>query len=254
MLHSKQSAVIFIVNFLRVISELTASFYSVHILVHWKEQCWLKNDWYRFAQNQCTQKKRVHLSDVGVGWRKRSGMDSILHQMRSLYGLQRVGWQGWMRCQCCVATAYLHPHLLSACSFTQASDSICSTGPPIVQHFMSFHHHCRLLAYLCRQNEWMDGLISGFFPSYISSSSQPLNQELAESQCCFHFTQAECSGNTRWGAQLHPWPFLQSQSSKLSLTQPVSLQCRVSGCVCCLAIQFRGIPCYDHLTWFLCQW
>lgn len=92
MLPSKQPAVIFfIVNFLRVSSELTASFQSVHILVHWKEQCWLKNDWDRFAQNHCTQKKRVHLSDVGVGWRKRSGMDSILHQMRSFFHLQRVG-------------------------------------------------------------------------------------------------------------------------------------------------------------------
>lgn len=194
--------------------------------------------------------------------------------MRSFFDLQRVGWQDWLRCQCSVATTYLHPHLLSACSFTQASDSICSTGPPIVQHFMSFHHHCRLLEYLCRQNEWMDGLkgwgkrcsiceeshlpalkkdkISGFFLSYtsFSSSSQPVSHKLAESQGCFHFTQAECSGNTRRGAQLHHPAFLQSQSSKLSLTQSVSLQCRAAGCVCCLALQFRGIPCYCRHDFF----
>lgn len=105
-------------------------------------------------------------------------------------------------------------HILASSSSRSASRGVpqhlpgCSTGPPVVQHFMgSFHHYSCLLAYLCRQllHTRMDGCeggdaavrnpthlhrskdkTNGFFLSLISfsSSSQQVSCRLAERPCC----------------------------------------------------------------------
>lgn len=105
-------------------------------------------------------------------------------------------------------------HILASSSSRSASRGVpqhlpgCSTGPPVVQHFMgSFHHYCCLLPYLCRQLlcTRMDGCeggdaavrnpthlhrskdkTNGFFLSLISfsSSSQQVSCRLAERPCC----------------------------------------------------------------------
>lgn len=137
------------------------------------ERTMLAEGWSGSICAEAVKQKRVHLSDVGVGWRKYWNGCHIATNEPILQSADG-GLTGSMLCS---------NHIPAFSSSSLASRGVpqhlpgCSTGPPVVQHFMgSFHLHSSLLACLCRQlKHWRkDGCEgSGAAPSEESHATPP---------------------------------------------------------------------------------